>query len=228
MGFTPVRCDRVVAAAQVRAGAPGNIVRAVVRRNEEPEVSLGGFSLAMVDLIASDGAKTSVDLRCVGIYGPSDRLCNPDAKIYVAGGVDHDVPCGPEPGDENHPCASLPPPPRPASVAKSTPLRLPTLDVSLDHLGHYEVLAGVAWLPDGALSERSATLVDPHPTTFWIDDGVLIDVRPDGCRGTCPSITSVYREPFQGPRPVHVYLVFDVTELNAPTAVLQVRDLVVR
>jgi hypothetical protein len=78
------------------------------------------------------------------------------------------------------------------------------------------------------LTERSATLADPRPTTFWIDDGVLIDVRPDACRGTCPSITSVYREPFQGPRPVHVYLVFDVTELTAPTAVLQVRDLVVR
>jgi hypothetical protein len=227
MGFAPSRCDWVVAAARARAGNQIDVVRAVVRRDPEPDVSLGTFSIAVVDLISSDGVKTSIDIRC-GLPGPSDRLCNRDAKIFVAGGVDYDVPCGPEPGDENHPCATLPPTPRPASVAKSTPLRLPALDIPLDHLGQYEVLAGIAWLPDGALTERSATLADPRPTTFWIDDGVLIDVRPDGCRGTCPSITSVYREPYPGPRPVHVYLVFEVAELNAPGAVLQVRDLVVR
>lgn len=229
MGFSATRCSLIVATALARAGDHTDVVRAVVRRTTEPDVTLSTFSLATVDLIASDGATTSIDVRC-GLSGPSDRLCRDDAKIYVAGGVDHDVPCGPQPGDENHPCATLPPTPRPASIANSQPLRLPALDISLDHLGHYEVLAGIAWLPDGALSERSATLADPRPSTFWIDSGVEIDVR-DGsnpCPGSCPSVTSAYHKPYDGPMPVRIYLVFDVTELNVPTAVLQVRDLVVR
>ena len=227
LGFAPSRCVRVVAAARARAGDPIDVVRVLVRRSIDPGVSLGTVPLATVDLFASDGTKTSIDLRCFGIHGPSDRLCDANAEIFVADGVDHDVPCGPEPGDENHACATLPPTPRPASVANSTPLRLASLDIPLDHLGHYEVLAGIAWLPDGALTERSATLADPRPTAFWIEGGVEIQVRPDRCPGGCP-VSSLYHDPYDGPMRVHVYLVFDVAELNGPSAVLQVRDLVVR
>ncbi len=75
------------------------------------------------------------------------------------------------------------------------------------------------------MAERSARLADTRPTAFWIDDGVAIDVRSD--IGGRPPIGSVYRDPYDGPEPVKVYLIFDVVELK-PGAVLQVRDLVVR
>jgi hypothetical protein len=100
----------------------------------------------------------------------------------------------------------------------------------LDHVGHYEVPVGRATLPDGLLSERSGNLADPRPTAYWIDSGVSIVVRPGKpCVGTdCPQVDSIYRKPFHGPQQVHVYLVFDVVELNAPGTILEVRNLVVR
>ncbi len=52
-----------------------------------------------------------------------------------------------------------------------------------------------------------------------------MDVRSD--IGGRPSVGSIYRDPFDGPEPVTIYLVFDVNHLEAPS-VLQVRDVVVR
>jgi hypothetical protein len=80
-------------------------------------------------------------------------------------------------------------------------------------------------LPDGVLRKLSAALAAEAPTAFWIDDGVRIDVRLDDPRR--PPIGGIYRDPFRGVEPVHVFLVFDIVELQ-PGAVLQVRDLVVR
>jgi hypothetical protein len=87
-----------------------------------------------------------------------------------------------------------------------------------------------ASLPDGLLSERTGELADPRPDSWWIDSGVRIVVRPGKpCTGeSCPQIDSIYHEAFHGPQPVHVYLVFDVVELETPGVVLEVRNLVVR
>jgi hypothetical protein len=157
-------------------------------------------------------------------------VCSPDAEITIQGGVSHDVPCGPTPCDEQNPGATAPPRPRPAVVAASKPLVLRVFDVPIDHVGHYEVLVGEATLPDGLLSQRSGTLGDPRPTAYWIDQGVAIVVRPGkACVGPdCPSIESIYHAPFHGPQPVHVYLVFDVVELDTSGSILEVRNLVVR
>jgi hypothetical protein len=164
------------------------------------------------------------------IWSPSDRVCQDDARVWLGGGVSHDVPCGATPGDANHPCATLPPSPKPAVVAASTPLIVPVFDVPIDHVGHYEVPVGAASLPNGLLSERSGELGDPRPTAYWIDEGVQIVVRPGKpCVGsTCPEIDSIYHEPFGGPEPVNVDLVFDVVELTSPGANLEIRNLVVR
>ena len=227
MGFAPPRCDRIVAAARARAGDPADVVLAVVRRTTEPEVSLGSVSIATVDLTTSDGTSQSVDIRCLLLVGPrsSDRVCSADPQIWIAGGVSMDTPCGPTPGDESHPCGPLPPDPDPAVIATSRPLVVPSVAITLDHLGHYEVLVGTATIPNGAISVRTASLADPHPTDYWIEPSIQIEVRPD--RGGYP-LDSYYGRRVKGNEAVHVYLVFDVTELNAPTAVLEVRDLVVR
>jgi hypothetical protein len=99
-----------------------------------------------------------------------------------------------------------------------------SLDIPLDHLGLYEIEVGDAGLPDGVLSTRSGSLAEPRPETFWIADGIGIDVRPvDPSR---PPVGWIYREGFDGVEPVKVFLVFTVSELTSPS-VLKVRDLVV-
>jgi len=214
------------------AGNPAQLATVVVRRFVGTDMSLGSHPIATVDLTLGDGSVRAVDIRCFNVVGgaSSDRACSPDPQIQVYGGVSRDVPCGPTPCDEHNPGATPPPSPKPAIVAASTPLILRTLDITLDHVGHYEVLAGVAWLPDGLLSQRSGELADPRPTTWWIDSGIAIDVRPVGpCPGGCPvTIDSIYHRPFHGPAQVRVYLVFDVVELNMPGTILEIRNLIVR
>jgi hypothetical protein len=100
-----------------------------------------------------------------------------------------------------------------------------SLDIPLDRLGHYEIQVGTASLPDGYLSERSFRLDNHAAETFWIDAGVRLDVRPD--MPGRPMIGSRYRDPFDGPEPVTAFLVFEVTDLDAPS-ILRVRDIVVR
>ena len=55
--------------------------------------------------------------------------------------------------------------------------------------------------------------------------GEILAVRPT-LPGR-PEIGSIYRDPFDGPEPVAIFLAFDVEDLDAPS-VLQVRNIVVR
>ena len=233
LGFDGRRCAAVVARAMELAGNPAGVVTIVVRQPPVDTTSAGSQPIATVGFTLSDGTSKTAEIRCgLGgfVLGSSDRACSADPKIRIDGGVSHDVPCGPTECDEHHPGATPPPSPRPAVVSASQPLELRVFNVPIDHVGHYEVLAGNASLPDGLLSERSGTLGDPRPTAFWIDQGVQIVVRPGkACIGSaCPQIDSIYHAPYHGPQPVNVYLVFDVVELDSPGAFLEVRDLVVR
>jgi hypothetical protein len=227
LGFDARRCTAIVARAREQASPAlreEDVTAATLTRPTVDTTSLGFFPVADVRFDLVGGGSVNVVVRC-GIPGPSDRACNEAARIHFFGGVDHDVPCGATPGEENHPCATLPPSPRPASVAGARPLAVAALDIALDHLGHYEIAVGAGGLPDGVLSERSAGLAVEAPTNLWIDDGVVIDVRPDDPHR--PPIGSIYRDPFDGVEAVHVFLVFDVVEFQ-PGAVLEVRNLVVR
>jgi hypothetical protein len=160
-------------------------------------------------------------------FGPrsSDRACSADPQIWVAGGVSRDAPCGPTPGDDTHPCGPLPANPAPATIAAAQPLINRAFNVPIDHRGHYEVFVGAATIPNGAISEIAADVGDPRPTNFWIDPYIRIEVRPD--RGG-PPIDTYYGRRVKGQLPVHVYLVFDVTDLTAPGPILEIRNLVVR
>lgn len=224
LGFSATRCRLVVVRALEQANPPvpaGGVAAARMSPATPPAPSLGSFPVAMVTFDLVRGGSVDVEVRC-GLT-LSDRACNPEASILVRAGVDRDVPCNVEPSGQA--CATPPPPPRPASVRASTGLAVPAIDVPIDRLGRYELLVGTAQLPDGVLSERSLMLVDPRPTTYWIEPGIELQVRPD-LPGR-PAIGNIYRDPFDGPEPVRVYLVFDVVEFQ-PGAVLMVRDLTVR
>jgi hypothetical protein len=221
--FSDRQCAAMVRRAEENAGIRADDVVDVdiLPPKIDGNRRLGGGMISRVRFHLGSGEIWTEELWCVGVASGSDRVCSPDASIALSTGVDHDVPCS---GEAPEGCATLPPTPRASIRALARPLRVRSIDVPIDHLGPYEIEVGAAGLPDGVLSQRSATLADARPTTFWIDDWVGLEVRPvDPSR---PPVGSVYREPFDGVEPVTVFLVFDVTEFT-PGAVLEVRDIVV-
>jgi hypothetical protein len=218
--YSARRCEAIVDRALRRAEIDPDSIQSIFLLPFEQDVSLGGGTVAMVRFELADGSHVDQDVRCVGVN--MTPVCNDVAEIRTSTGVGRDTPCSGEPPVG---CATLPPTPDGAAVAAAQPFLLGELDIAIDHTGGYEVRLGVATLPNGYLSERSFEIVDPQPNDFWIDDGVDLEVRPD-IAGR-PPIGSIFRDPFGGPEPVTIFLVFEVTDLDSPS-VLQVRDIVVR
>jgi len=219
-GYSARRCEAIVDRGLETAGLDGVDVESVELRPFEPKATLGGIQVALIGFTTAGGGVTEVEVWCIGI--DSGKVCDEDASIGVSGGVDRDVPC---PGEPPAGCATLPPTPDPDAVAAAAALHVASLSIAIDHLGAYEVEVGAATLPDGYLSERSAALADAQPEAYWIEAGVRIDVRPT-IAGR-PPVGSRYRDPFDGPEPVTVFLVFTVTELDR-AGTLEIRDLLVR
>ena len=225
LDFPAPQCDAIIAVAQANASiAPETVTSMdILPPSSQGGGLVGRRMVAEVRFHRSGQPDQTEEIWCSGASTTriSAIACYADASIGIGGHIDHDVPCATEAIET---CATLPPSPRPAARARAQPLHVAVLDIPLDHLGSYEVEVGEAGLPDGTLSTMSAALGDPNPESFWIGEGVGIEVRPvDPAR---PEIGSVYRDPFDGVEPVKVFLVFDVTELKSPS-VLQVRDLVV-
>jgi len=220
-GYSVRRCEAIVERAMREAGVDEDDVGSIALLPFEPETNLGGQQVALVRLELLDGRLADQPVHCVGIArGPA---CNEDAEIGRHGiGIDRDIPCAGEPPAG---CATLPPLPDADAVAAATPFELAALDIPIDHEGRYELKVGSATLPDGYLTERSFDLVESRPENFWIDDGVGLEVRPDVAGR--PPIGSVYRDPFDGPEPVTIYVVFEVTDIDRPS-LLEVRDIRVR
>ncbi|HEY8819514.1 MAG TPA: hypothetical protein VIM25_11945 [Candidatus Limnocylindrales bacterium] len=223
LDFVSRQCASMVTRAESQAGLGAADVSAIdiLPPPNGGVGGIGGYMISRVRLHLATGTERTEEIWCIGIGREGDPVCHPDASIAFYGGVDGDVPCTGEPPEG---CATPAPTARPAVRAQAVPLRLATLDIPIDHVGHYEVEVGKAGLPDGVLTERSATLADPKPQSFWIEERIAIDVRP--VDSTRPPVGSVFRDRFDGVEPVTVFLVFDVTDIS-PGGVLQVRDLVV-
>jgi len=221
--FLPARqCTAVVVRALEEAGIKRADVTAIdLLPVPQPEgVSLGGGTIALLGFHLADGSVVRHEVVCVGISGAFDPACGDDAKVEVAIGIDRDIPCDADGAN----CAKVPATPPPDLVARAKALRVPARDVVVDHPGPYEVKLGTARLPNGYLSAQTLTLVDDHPTAFWLD-GARVEVRPD--TDGRPPVGSIYREPFDGLEPVTVYFVFEVTRFAEP-GIVQVRDIEVR
>jgi len=225
LGFDEQQCKGVVArarAAFVELDDDEIVATNLLAPIRPTGLQLGGQPIARVEFVLADGQRSATDVWCLGIPFPADRSCQPDARIMIATGVDRDIPCAGEPPAG---CATQPPPPRADSIAAALPLTIDEFEVPIDRIGSYEVELGAASLPDGALAVRTATLAEPQPTDYWIDTYIRIEVRPDIAER--PVIGSVFRDPFDGPEPVHVFLVFDVVEFQ-PGAVLRLTDIEIR
>jgi hypothetical protein len=219
--YSARRCEALVERAMHQAGVDEAEVSSVELLPFERQANLGGQQAALVRLLFADGRIVDQAVHCVGV--DSGPACMEGASIPIYGaGVDTDVPCVGEPPSG---CATLPPQPEADAIAAATPFALAALDIPIDHEGHYEVKVGSATLPDGYLSERAYSLAQPRPEDFWIDEGVRLEVRSDVAGR--PPIGSVYRDPFDGPEPVTIYLVFEVTDMDRPS-LLEVRDIRVR
>lgn len=154
------------------------------------------------------------DLACAEV--PTVRLAAPTLSGYG------DIPCAGEPPDG---CASPVPTIDPATLEDAKPLEIASLDVPLDHVGHYDLPLGSAVLPNGILTDGSFALADDAQTGFLLTDGVvtLVVAGPDG-----KPIWNVYEQGWRpGTETVDAHLVFDV-ESYQPGAVLRVRDVAVR
>jgi hypothetical protein len=188
---------------------------------DDGQTHLAGGVISRVRFRLPDGEEWTDEISCIGISRGDDEACVSDPTIGVyAPRLDYDRPCT---GGTPETCATVPPTPRPQNVAKARALRIPALDVPLDHLGPYRIELGEAGLPDGAFTGSTASVVDERPTSFWLHDGRLVIEPVDPTR---PPIGSVFRDPFDGVETVRVALEFDVTELT-PGAVLQLRDITV-
>lgn len=221
LGFPARQCAAMVARAEYLTGAVAADTPIDILPPKQDGASIGGSMISRVRFHLADGRERTVEIWCIGVGGGD--YCTSDRTIGIgAGHVDADVPCTGG-GDPPTGCATFPPTPRPESRAAAKPLRVPELDIPLDHLGHYEIALGEAGLPDGAFTNSAASVADERPTTFWIVDASIVIEPVDPAR---PPVGNIFREPFDGVEQVRVTLVFDVTELE-PGAVLQVRDILV-
>jgi hypothetical protein len=218
--YSARRCGVIVDRAMQRAKIDESAVIAIDLLPFDQQAELGGHQVARVAFHVEGGATVEQDVWCIGV--DDSFLCREDAPLHLWNGVNQDVPCTGEPPAG---CATLPPEPDASTIFGSTPLRVAALDVPLDRLGAYDIDLGKASLPNGYLTERAFDVVDHSPENYWMDGGILLDVRPD--IESRPELGSIYRDPFPGPEPVSVHLVFTVTELTTPS-VLQIRDVVVR
>ena len=189
-----------------------------------PVINLGG---ATVDTLVRlhDGSVHEVSMHCGGI---SPIHCRDDPQLQpmsptLAGYWD--VPCTGEPPDG---CASPVPSPDPEAIEAAQELRVPHLDIPIDHDGQYEVPVGEATLPNGILSVAEFKFASPDwPSDLAIAEGVVrLDIRslddPDRL------FWNIYDHGrIEGTERVEAVLAFDVLH-HDPGAVLSIADLVVR
>ena len=120
------------------------------------------------------------------------------------------------------------PSPDSGPLAAAKELRMPRLDIPIDHDGPYEVSVGEATLHNGMLSIAEFEFVSPDwPSDFAIAEGVVrLDIRslddPDRL------FWNIYDHGrIEGTERVEAFLVFDVLH-HDPGAVLSIAELVVR
>ena len=222
--FSERRCAAIVARA--RHTAAGQVASEPVGigllHSEDGSAQLGGYQVARVVFTLSDGTRVVEPVMCIGVPdGPGMR----SARSRSSGSRATRATMSRAPATPPEVCAT-PIALDPAAVAAARPLQLATFDVPLDQVGHHEVKVGDVGLPNGYVTALRAAVGDTHPTDFWLDEPIRLELRPsDPSR---PPFGSVYeRGTVEGVEDASLWLVFDVTEVS-PGAVLRLTDIDVR
>jgi hypothetical protein len=232
-GLSPRRCAYIVDWALAQAGVSAE--GATVQLLGDPEcagkpagcmVSRTMTFVVRVRVAPAGGEPSDHPVFC-GIGGDASMLCTDTPVIRVTSPMSgyHDVPCGPVPGGEpgSH-CATPMPTIAPSAEAGAVSLRVPSLTIPIDHAGAYEVDLGEAVLPNGILTEASATLADDRRTDVIVQDGIHLEVvGKDG-----KPLVNAYDHGWRaGTEIVQVRLVFSVESFE-PGATLTITDVVVQ
>jgi hypothetical protein len=112
----------------------------------------------------------------------------------------------------------------PTAAAEAVPLDVPSLTVPIDHAGPYGVDVGEAVLPNGILTEATASLPDNTRLDVLIPQGIWLEVLGEDGK----PMFNIYDHGWRaGTETVHVRLVFTVESFD-PGASLVFTDIVVR
>jgi hypothetical protein len=231
-GLSPRRCAYIVDWALAGAGLAGQ--PAGIELLGDPACDghptpcaitrFGAAFVVRVRVTPAVGEATDHSVFC-GPIGWNSLLCTDTPHIRISSvtmGGYFDIPCGPDGTPDE--CASPVPSIAPKAAAESVPLKVPSLVIPIGHVGDYAIDVGEAVLPNGILSEASATLADDTRTDVLIPDGIFLEVV--GEDGT--PIGNIYDHGWRpGTEQVHVRLVFTVESFD-PGATLEITDLVVR
>ena len=112
----------------------------------------------------------------------------------------------------------------PSAEAKAVPLSVPSLTIPIDHTGAYVVDVGDAILPDGILSDASATLANDRRVDVLIPQGIQLEIVGEDGQPLVNLYTHGWRA---GTERVHVRLVFTVESFE-PSSTLEITNVVVR
>ena len=186
--------------------------------------------IVRVRVTAPDGRWSDQSVFC-GVGGQYSLLCTGDPaidlRLPIPSGYE-DTPCSGEAGDDTaaNVCASPVPSADPEARAQAVPLRGGSLVIPIEHAGPYEVVLGEAELPNGILSDATASLADPAPMDLVVsEDGMRLEITSlDGG----PPFVSAYEHGWHpGVEHVEARLVFAVESFE-PGAVFEVTDVLVR
>lgn len=172
-----------------------------------------------------DGTQHVVSMGCGGI--PHQPTCSDDPHLSAVDSIGNgyrDVPCAGEPPAT---CATEVPSSDPAARAEAVALRIPRVDIAIDHVGDYDVRIGEAQLPNGLLTEVAFGFVDGWPPAVTILSGsVWLDVQslePDGL-----PFNNIYEHGWRpGTEHVAAVLRFHVDRFD-PGGVLSITNVVVK
>ncbi|MDQ6794629.1 MAG: hypothetical protein M3067_07420 [Chloroflexota bacterium] len=232
--LSPRRCQAILNWVVAQTGSSGRALTAVELLgdlgcgNSDPNVLCkngGGRLVVRMRLHFADGGSAEQSVGC-GIDSQYSILCTETPEIRVGSIADgyRDVPCGNENGVG---CGSPLPSGDPAALAAARPLRMPALDIPIDHIGHYQFDVGQATLPNGVLGAAEFRLANHKTQAVLVtEDGVSLRIRSADPAGK-PFENYYLRGWHPGPEDVIVSLQFDVMAFD-PGALLQVRDLVVQ
>ncbi len=163
-----------------------------------------------------DGGVVEESKFC-GVESNYSYLCTENPEIRVSGSTY---------GGYWDTTGATPPPLDPAAVAAAKPLHVDKLDIAIDHVGHYEVVAGKATIPMGIIQRGTFILEDPQPANVRVtEDGVILQIVST-TPGAKPFFNLYEHGWHAGTEEVQANLVFDVVEFE-PGATLGIRNLVV-
>jgi hypothetical protein len=234
-GLLPRRCAYIVDSALAEAGATAST--ATVELLGDPMcvgqpagcivMRLGGRAFVVRVRVEPATGQPSDHLVVCGRGGESSLACTDTPLIRVSTPIAgyHDVPCGAVPaGEPGSHCATPVPTIAPSAADKALALRVPRLAIAIDHIGTYTVDVGDAVLPNGILTQATATLADDQRSDVIVPQGIQLQVLgPDG-----KPLENAYAQGWRaGTETVHVRLVFTVASFD-PGSTLVLTDIVVR